>query len=316
MSTIHINPSSRSAIVSSCSEVFFDDFFSKKAICKNNANGYIQSTSDGFPPCSFTGKERDEETGYGYFGARYMDHGLMTMWLSVDPMADKYPSISPYAYCAWNPVKLIDPDGKDVLPTSGEAYQMILGTLPDEAREYVKLNKDGRIDKDLMELYTSNSQNYNDLLEIVNSDCTIEVSLSGEYEYFDKKGDLKVTDMASTYSNPEIEASFKLNVPEFPFNGPYSLSTGETGILGVTEMPEVSVDHRSTNNNVRVIINNRLSSQGRAENLAHELYGHAFLYVTTRDVSLSSHSPGNVETNMVLKNRIVNAQNEVKKIWK
>ncbi len=64
-------------------------------------------------PLCFTGKERDEETGYGYFGARYMDHELMTVWLSVDPMADKYPSISPYAYCAWNPVKLVDPDGND-----------------------------------------------------------------------------------------------------------------------------------------------------------------------------------------------------------
>ena len=62
---------------------------------------------------TFTGKERDEETGYGYFGARYMDHELMTMWLSVDPLADKYPSISPYAYCAWNPVKLVDPDGNE-----------------------------------------------------------------------------------------------------------------------------------------------------------------------------------------------------------
>ena len=29
-------------------------------------------------------------------------------------MADKYPSISPYAYCAWNPVKLIDPDGREI----------------------------------------------------------------------------------------------------------------------------------------------------------------------------------------------------------
>ena len=62
-----------------------------------------------------TGKERDEETGYGYFGARYMDHELMTMWLSVDPMADKYPSLSPYNYCAWNPIKLIDPDGRDTI---------------------------------------------------------------------------------------------------------------------------------------------------------------------------------------------------------
>ena len=59
-------------------------------------------------------EQQDEETGYGYFGARYIDHELMTMWLSVDPMSDRYPSISPYAYCAWNPVKLVDPDGRDV----------------------------------------------------------------------------------------------------------------------------------------------------------------------------------------------------------
>ena len=36
----------------------------------------------------------------------------MTMWLSVDPMADKYPNSSPYNYCMWNPVKLVDPDGR------------------------------------------------------------------------------------------------------------------------------------------------------------------------------------------------------------
>ncbi len=81
------------------------------------ANRYCMAISTrkthNFPLPNSTGKERDEETGYGYFGARYMDHELMTMWLSVDPMADKYPSISPYAYCAWNPVRLIDPDGND-----------------------------------------------------------------------------------------------------------------------------------------------------------------------------------------------------------
>ena len=36
------------------------------------------------------------------------------IWLSVDPLADKYPGISPYAYCNWNPVKNIDLDGRDV----------------------------------------------------------------------------------------------------------------------------------------------------------------------------------------------------------
>ena len=76
-----------------------------------------------FLHCTFTGKERDAETGYGYFGARYLDHELMTMWLSVDPMSDKYPSISPYAYCAWNPVKLVDPDGREVYITGDAADQ-------------------------------------------------------------------------------------------------------------------------------------------------------------------------------------------------
>ena len=64
---------------------------------------------------NFTGKELDEETGYGYFGARYMDYELMTGWLSVDPMSDKYPSLSPYNYCAWNSIKLVDPDGEETI---------------------------------------------------------------------------------------------------------------------------------------------------------------------------------------------------------
>ena len=63
---------------------------------------------------TFTGKERDAETGYSYFGARYYDSDLSGLFLSVDPMADKYPSISPYAYCAWNPLKLVDPNGQDI----------------------------------------------------------------------------------------------------------------------------------------------------------------------------------------------------------
>ena len=82
---------------------------------------------------SFIGKERDEETGYGYFGARYMDHELMTMWLSVDPMVDKYPGISPYAYCAWNPVKLVDPDGRDIWEINGKG--VIVNHIKDNSKD-------------------------------------------------------------------------------------------------------------------------------------------------------------------------------------
>jgi RHS repeat-associated protein len=63
-------------------------------------------------PYTFSGKEKDVETWYSYFGARYYDSGL-SIWLSVDPMSDKYPNLTPYAYCANNPVILVDPDGRD-----------------------------------------------------------------------------------------------------------------------------------------------------------------------------------------------------------
>ena len=64
---------------------------------------------------TFTGKEKDAETGFSYFGARYYDPALSSLFISVDPMADKYPNISPYAYCMWNPVKLVDPDGNETI---------------------------------------------------------------------------------------------------------------------------------------------------------------------------------------------------------
>ncbi len=61
---------------------------------------------------TFSAKEKDSETGLSYFGARYYSSDL-SIWLSVDPMSDKYPSLSPYVYCANNPVKLVDPNGED-----------------------------------------------------------------------------------------------------------------------------------------------------------------------------------------------------------
>ena len=61
----------------------------------------------------FSGKE-----GYdGAFGIALDDFGARrydrTAWTSIDPLAEKYYSLSPYAYCAGNPVKFVDPEGKE-----------------------------------------------------------------------------------------------------------------------------------------------------------------------------------------------------------
>ncbi|EHQ41278.1 RHS repeat-associated core domain-containing protein [Myroides odoratus] len=61
----------------------------------------------------FNGKELDEQTGYYYYGARYYDP-TMSIFLSVDPHAEKYPNINPYVYVANNPIMFIDPDGRDI----------------------------------------------------------------------------------------------------------------------------------------------------------------------------------------------------------
>ena len=44
---------------------------------------------------------------------RYFYHPDPSIWLSVDPLSDKYPNLTPYAYCANNPIILVDPDGRD-----------------------------------------------------------------------------------------------------------------------------------------------------------------------------------------------------------
>ena len=70
------------------------------------------SGSDPDLPFKFNGKEMDPETGMLYYGARYYMPKYY-QWPTCDPLELKYPHISSYAYCMGNPVRLIDPTGKD-----------------------------------------------------------------------------------------------------------------------------------------------------------------------------------------------------------
>jgi len=58
----------------------------------------------------YVGKERDEESGFYYIGARYYCPWL-ARWLAVDPLESKYVPESPYNYCHNNPVMLTDETG-------------------------------------------------------------------------------------------------------------------------------------------------------------------------------------------------------------
>ena len=131
--------------------------------CQETHYNYVKNS--GFWLSTFTGKERDSETGFSYFGARYYDSDLMTGWLSVDPLADKYPGLSPYAYCAWNPVKLVDPDGEELdIPdiTQNNRKQTqddILSLVQKENRNRILFDKNGSIKLDLDGLNKSQIEN-------------------------------------------------------------------------------------------------------------------------------------------------------------
>ena len=68
------------------------------------------SVASADPRYKYTGKERDVETNYDYFGARYYD-ARVGRFLSVDPLAENYPETSPYCYALNNPIRLTDPTG-------------------------------------------------------------------------------------------------------------------------------------------------------------------------------------------------------------
>ena len=61
-------------------------------------------------PYKFNGKQFDEETGLYYYGARCMNPKT-SLWYGVDPLAEKYVSISPYSYCKSSPMNYIDEKG-------------------------------------------------------------------------------------------------------------------------------------------------------------------------------------------------------------
>ena len=127
---------------------------------------------------TFSGKERDGETGYSYFGARYYNSDI-SIWLSVDPLSDKYPNLSPYAYCGNNPIILVDPDGKEIVDADGNIIYTHDGGWTENATEDAK-----RIGNSMMETETGKEQ-FN---KLVDTKTKIQLKISNETRETDEGG--------------------------------------------------------------------------------------------------------------------------------
>ena len=98
-------------------------------------------------PYLFNGKELDTETGLYYYGARYLD-SKTSLWLNTDPLSGynpiqetehyidgqhnggiyNYSNLNTYIYTYQNPIKYIDPNGKQVYFDAGALIQQRLNS--------------------------------------------------------------------------------------------------------------------------------------------------------------------------------------------
>jgi len=154
----------------------------------------------------FTGKERDSETGFDYFGARYYSSDI-SVWLSVDPLSDMYSSTSPFMYVRGNPIMLIDPDG------------MRIGDYYDKNKNYI--GNDGIDDGKVYQVkdgytvaYDNSNVNYGGQLTESETDILKAVS--------DFKGTVSETQLSFTGSanvNNSAQADGTLNIIQVLANG-------------------------------------------------------------------------------------------------
>ena len=92
----------------------------------------------------YVGKESDEETGLYYFGARYYA-GWIGRWISVYPLKEKYLNLTPYNYCANNPIYFTDSFG-DTLDIDNSAQARIdIENLAGEYSNLLTFSDAGRV---------------------------------------------------------------------------------------------------------------------------------------------------------------------------
>ena len=216
-------------------------------------------------PYLFNAKEFDEETGMYYYGARYYEPKL-SLWMSVDPLEEKYYNSSSYAYCNNNPIRFIDLDGRIVIASDENAKRNIINTLSDAEAKYVQFDKNGVLNHRLLSKYEGSSDNFSALKTL-----------------------------------SESSTNYLFNVSDKDINGKAFFEKGtncdypNNYLYGITNLPNAEND-LSPDENVYIFTASFLDERTQARNTAHEGYGHAYFYeLSKKDPSINpNHTRGKI----------------------
>jgi|GEM_PF-2485278 len=161
-------------------------------------------------------KENDNEvkgTGNSVdFGARMYDSRL-GRWLSLDPLQTKYPSLSPYQFCANSPVLLIEIGGKWFVKFDNAEDPKQLVFVAEEGDDLSTLE----IQLGLKAGALSNNENLNGLSIQVNTELSNELNIVSAVaninNYLSSRGTDEETNCAMS-----VLASQNIEIPKGKFN--------------------------------------------------------------------------------------------------
>ena len=158
------------------SVVGYDDYYPFGM--QMDGRSYNQGLEDNI--YKYSSKELDEEQLTGgkldwyYFGARYYDPDI-GRWLRVDPMADKFPNLSPYTYPYNNPIRYTDPTGMagDDTNEDEEEKNDLLSVIVNTFKNYIESDtkfseeQAQEIEADKSKIQKNIEQSTNEVLELM-----------------------------------------------------------------------------------------------------------------------------------------------------
>jgi len=161
---------------------------------------------------------------------------LVSRWLSQDPLAAKYPSMSPYNFVGNNPIIFVDPDGRDIILAKGLtakqklAVTTLLQKLTDDKLVYETL-ADGRTQIKIASLGSGKKDKGTSLIRQLNSaDEEVLIAYSSEFK----------TGFSDNQKNNRIH--FGADVPYWinlnPNQVPVLLAINDVGLLKIEKTPQ------------------------------------------------------------------------------
>jgi RHS repeat-associated protein len=113
--------------------ISYEEYFSYGGTSLQTVNGAVEVSLKRY---RYQGKERDEETGLDYFGARHYAAWL-GRWVSADP-AGHVDGLNLYQFVRCNPLILTDPSGTQSAPADPDGDPKLYRRAPDYVGEYLK----------------------------------------------------------------------------------------------------------------------------------------------------------------------------------